>query len=729
VSAHNENPVRIVTTGHTFRTGDTVFVAGVAGGGGLANGPSTITVLNRNEFTLNGKNGTTVGAFGAGPRVTGDRFLAEATITVATLSAPIEIETAAPHGCATGNRVRIDGVLGNLAANNTDLRPTWTVTEISPTRLSLDGSDGSLSAPYVRGTGRLRGPQVNGTVPVLRAENANPIVVTAHGHGFMSGDVVTVANVRGNTNANVAGTPIRVLDANSFELVGIAGNAAFIAGPRVAGPRVGRGLPTDAGGFFTRERVSVVPNPAGPATTVFVSFDRQLFRSRNGGINFVLAHTFADPISALHSPAPNRLWVGTAGRTTPFRPGRVFFSSNDGTSFLGAAANFVSDIGAQGVVSAIAEDPGVPGGTRVAVVASGYSETVRTRRTRHCFLTTAGGIAAGGMAAWREVGGVFDRPAGNLPDVPVMDVGWDTTAAPSALLVASAGGVLRLGAGDTWERVGPNLPRVSCQTLAIDNTVNPPVIRLGTYGRSAWELTLPAGPSLFVEADLGFGVQQVGTTLRRRLVLHSAGRGAVNVSSIAGLGGDFSLVPVPAGPLTFPIPLPSGARRVFEVVFTPSAVGPRGAFIMVSSDDPERPAVELKATGFGLAAGRPRLNVRAFIEFGTVRSGAPAELVLEIRNSGNGPLNLDRVALDPAGSDRFSLPAPPALPQVIPPDEAITVRIRFDPNANGLRRGALIVHGSGQGAVVNLVGRGTTTAAGMVAAILDVLGIGPDVPV
>jgi hypothetical protein len=723
VSVHNENPVRVVTTGHTFRTGDNVFIAGVQGGANLANGASAITVLNNNEFRLNGKNGTAVPAFAAGPIVTGDRFLAQRTITVATLAAPIEIETATPHGCANGNRVRIDGAQGNVAANNTAAQQTWVVTVISPTRLSLNGSDGSAAAAYAPGTGRLLGPPVNGTVPIVRAENAAPIVVTAPGHGFMSGDVVTVAGVRGNTNANAAGAAIRVLDANSFELVGRAGNANFIAGPALAGPNVGRGLPNVPSAFATRRRVALVPNPGAPSTTVFVTFDAQLFRSTNGGISFTLINGFADPVSALHAPANNRLWVGTAGQTAPFRGGRVLFSNNNGNSFFGAAQNFVSDIGARGAISAIAEDPAVAAGTRVAVVASGYSETATQRRTRHCFVTTAGGITVGGVAPWTEVGGVFNAPAGNLPDIPVTDVGWDTRSAPSSLLVASDGGVLRLGPGNVWQRVGPNLPNVSCQALGIDNTVNPPVIRVGTYGRSTWELTVPAGPSLFVEADLGFGEQQIGTTTRRRLVLHSVGAGSVTVSAISGVGGDMSLVPVPAGPLNFPIVLTSGERRPLEVVFTPTAAGDRGAFITVSSDDPERPTVELKASGFGLAAGRPRLSTRAFIEFGTVRSGAPGHLPLEIRNIGNAPLTVTRVALDPAGSNRFTLPAPPALPLPVAPGAAVSVDVQFDPNANGLVRGSIIVEGGGQGAVTNLVGRGTTTAAGMLAVLMNLVGV------
>ncbi|MEV6415815.1 choice-of-anchor D domain-containing protein [Kribbella sp. NPDC051718] len=725
ISIHNENPVRVVTSGHTFRTGDGVFISNVTGGGGIANGGNVVTVLNPREFTLNGKNGTVVAAFGAGPQAAGDRYLTELNITAATLAAPIEIETAVPHGCATGQKVRIDGVAGNVAANNSVATPSWTVTVISPTRLSLNGSDGSAQPAYVVGTGRLRGPAVAGTVPVFRAENTTPIVVTAQGHGFVSGDNVTVTGVTGNLAANVVGQAIRVLDANSFELVGVAGNGVSGAVPRASGQTIGRGLPL---GGTNRQRVALVPVAGAVSTTVFVSFDNQLFRSTNGGITFVNVATFTDPISALHAPAANQLWVGIAGSQVPFRAGTVRFSNNAGNSFLGAANNYVNNIGARGPIAAIRSDPAVAAGTTVAVVVAGYSETATERRTRHVFLTTAGGITVGGVAPWHEVGGVFNAPLGNLPDIPVMGLGWErVTGGPSRLLVASDIGVLRLGAASVWERVGPNLPNVSCQALELDNTVDPAVrpqvIRVGTYGRSAWEFEVPAGPSLLVEADLGFGEQQVATTTRRRIVLHSIGSAGVTVTEIFGVAGDFAVQAVPAGPLNFPLALASGEHRAVEVSFTPGAAGDRGTQLIVRSDDPEHSAITLRATGFGIAAGRPRLSVRAFLEFGLVRTGAPGDLPLEIRNLGSAPLTIDTVQLDVAGSNRFSLPGLPALPLVIAPGDATSVTVRFDPNANGVVRGAVIVRGNGQGAVVNLLAEGTTTAAGMVAVLLNTLGL------
>lgn len=717
VSVLNENPVRVVTTGHAFQTGIGVTVSGVPGGGGLANGFSVITVPpgSTTDFTLNGKNGTAVAAFGAGPQVHGGRFLTGAAIVAATLTSPIEIETEQPHGCAANDRVRIDAVEGNVAANNTDANPSWTVAAVlSPTRISLTGSDGTSSNPYVAGTGRLRGPRsAPATIPVLRAERTTPIVVTAAGHGFVSGDQVTVTGVLGNTNANCVGNPIRVLDANSFELVGLAGNAAFVAGPAVVGPTLASNLPVDP---FCR--VSLVPNGANPAQTIFASFAQQLFRSTDGGLTYTLINAFADNVTYIHSPAANRLWIGTAGNATPFRPGRVLFSNNGGTSF---ATGTTTDIGARGSIACITEDPRDGTGQRVAVVVSGYSESVTQRRTRHCFLTTTGGQ---GATPWAELGGVQGAGVGNLPDIPVLSVAWDTSTNPSTLLVATDVGVLKLGPGNVWQRIGPNLPKISCQTLAVDNTdLAHPLIRVGTYGRSTWEFTVPAGPHLEVEADLGFGEQAVGTTTRRRLVLHSVGDADLSVASI-GLAGDFTLDPPPA----FPLAIPSGEHRGFDVVFAPAAAGEQAPLLEITSNDADAGLIHVKASAVAVAAGTPRLQVRAFLEFGTVRSGAPATFPVVVTNPGNAPLVVDHVDLDAAGNPRFSLPTPPGLPATIPPGGSLSIDVRFDPIANGLVRTSLVIQGSGQAAVVNIVGRGTTSAAGMFASLLNTLGITDENP-
>lgn len=72
-----------------------------------------------------------------------------------------------------------------------------------------------------------------GTKAITGASNANPIVLTIAGHGYQTGQSLDIAAVGGNTNAN-GRWDITVIDANSFSLVGSAGNAAYTSGGTAA---------------------------------------------------------------------------------------------------------------------------------------------------------------------------------------------------------------------------------------------------------------------------------------------------------------------------------------------------------------------------------------------------------------------------------------------------------------------------------------------------------------
>jgi hypothetical protein len=69
---------------------------------------------------------------------------ANLTIADATNASPIVITTSSKHGLATGAKVSISGVVGNTAPND-----NWTITKLSDTTFSLDGSAGN--GPYTSG--------------------------------------------------------------------------------------------------------------------------------------------------------------------------------------------------------------------------------------------------------------------------------------------------------------------------------------------------------------------------------------------------------------------------------------------------------------------------------------------------------------------------------------------------------------------------------------------------
>ncbi len=71
---------------------------------------------------------------------------------------------------------------------------------------------------------------ITGTSQVVtNATNASPIAVTVTAHGYATGQMVRIASVGGNTNANGDWT-ITVIDPNTFSLNGSTGNAGYTSG-------------------------------------------------------------------------------------------------------------------------------------------------------------------------------------------------------------------------------------------------------------------------------------------------------------------------------------------------------------------------------------------------------------------------------------------------------------------------------------------------------------------
>src|SRR6266403_1219332 len=145
---------------------------------------------------------------------------------------------------------------------------------------------------------------------------------------------------------------------------------------------------------------------------------------------------------------------------------------------------------------------------RVVVVYSGFCGGLCApgNRTRHIFLTTDNG------RTWNDISGTDGGdPTENLPDLPLYSVVIDPNTSPFTIIVASDAGVMRTAnLGATWEVLGVGLPTVISTSLALDSDANPSLLRVGTYGRSVFELTPTTGPLLAVNADLGFGAIQVG---------------------------------------------------------------------------------------------------------------------------------------------------------------------------------------------------------------------------
>jgi hypothetical protein len=144
----------------------------------------TIPAITRATVARNSATGiVTVTVASASGAVGGVTNLAISNVTNGT---PIQVTTASAHGLASGDIATIAGALGVPAANG-----TWTITVISPTVFSLNGSVGSGS--YLGG-GIVEGGVLGQVDRVIRA-NAVPDTVTEQTVSAIDLDVAIVASV------------------------------------------------------------------------------------------------------------------------------------------------------------------------------------------------------------------------------------------------------------------------------------------------------------------------------------------------------------------------------------------------------------------------------------------------------------------------------------------------------------------------------------------------------
>lgn len=126
----------------------------------------------------------------------------------------------------------------------------------------------------------------------------------------------------------------------------------------------------------------------------------------------------------------------------------------------------------------------------VAAVYAGYSGTQWPSPSKHVFFSQDGGNT------WRDISGTID--GARVSDMPIYDVAFDSNTDPQSILVSSDFGVFRtFDFGLSWHTMGKNLPNVHTVSLAMDATVDPSVIKAGTFGRSTWEDTLTIGNTVF----------------------------------------------------------------------------------------------------------------------------------------------------------------------------------------------------------------------------------------
>jgi hypothetical protein len=492
--------------------------------------------------------------------------------------------------------------------------------------------------------------------------------------------------------------------------------------------KVGIGL-TNAG---SPRAIALDQTGADPTTrVVYVGETKTLNKSTDGGKNFTATPFVApDDIRSLATTngSANIIWAGCAD-------GSVHLSTDGGTTWdTGTFTTKPAGAVKIGRINGIAIDP--TNIQRVAVVCDRFSGVHPKYRARHVFLTLDAGTT------WADISGTDGNgPVGNVPDMPlwsvVFDISGSTVTQPPAIIVAGDAGVLRsidatiTGTGltmagtATWKIYGSGLPMVCCKSLAIDNNISPAVLRVGTYGRSCFEVTRPTGPKFSSEGNLNFGFIASGQSVTLSYYVYNSGDAALQITA-AHATVPFS---VGADPV-IPVSIQPGATQKFQITYTETGVHETHGLLQFDTNDPSGSQfISLSGSVVGNLGLKQRLavNPTATCGFGIVEVGQNRTITVQLFNVGLAPLSITGITRS-AGSADFTLNPAPTFPiPPIAPGAESDITIQFAPSGAGdLAAEFTIASDDPHGPIkITASGTGSLATADAFAQFLRSLGIVP----
>jgi hypothetical protein len=176
-------------------------------------------------------------------------------------------------------------------------------------------------------------------------------------------------------------------------------------------------------------------------------------------------------------------------------------------------------------------------------------------------------------------------------------------------------------------------------------------------------------------SPLSFGTAYLGIGATRQLEISNRGGAKLSVSGVRLSEGTHPGVSV----TTEAFELEPARSRTISVAFVPLDVGPAHGSVVIDSDDPDEPALEIPIEGSGERRPGPVIAVDPLrIDFGAVAFGETVEASITVRSVGTLPLEI--LSAMPETNSHPSISFDPAsLSGVVPVDGSRVIAVRFSP--------------------------------------------------
>jgi hypothetical protein len=196
-------------------------------------------------------------------------------------------------------------------------------------------------------------------------------------------------------------------------------------------------------------------------------------------------------------------------------------------------------------------------------------------------------------------------------------------------------------------------------------------------------------------SSLDFGIVCPSSFFDQQITVTNTGQAPLTISNVAIGGGSTPGLSVQSPP-SLPQTLPIGAHLSFTIRFTPTSTTPSTitGTVVVTTNDPNNPTLSIPIGG---SIGAPSATIgSSALDFGGVATDnrtSPyfVDKTLTIGNTGTCSLSLTSLTIGGTNAGDFSIVGAPTLPVSIGTASSLTLTVRFNPSAAGLRVGTLSV--------------------------------------
>jgi Abnormal spindle-like microcephaly-assoc'd, ASPM-SPD-2-Hydin len=257
------------------------------------------------------------------------------------------------------------------------------------------------------------------------------------------------------------------------------------------------------------------------------------------------------------------------------------------------------------------------------------------------------------------------------------------------------------------------------QLVIASNAAATPSVTVDLIGNGAAPTPPPptAGtPALTLSSTaVNFGSVAVGSQGSNSVTLTSSGTAAVVLQSVAVSGTGFSV-----GQVHLPLTLAVGQQITLPLSFAPASAGAQQGQVTLTGNATGSPdTINLTGTGTTTAS----LSVPTSLDFGDVTVGSEGDKTITLVSNGTGPVTVSSITVAGASfSDSIQ-----ALPQVLQPNQQMSVKLKFDPKAEGNATGTVTVSSnsaSNPSSVVQIRGNGVVASSPSLSASASSLSFG-----